>query len=1315
MKQSIFILFIFCFSFSVNAQYFQKGESAYSEGNFLKINTSGEILQAGLMACKMQVDTMLIKSYECDSTSTNLIFNFFIYKTNSQGSVLWEIHSSNSNKSSITLSDLLTDNSNNIYLIGLFSDTLFIEQDTLVSFSKNDIFIAKWDNNAQLQWVNSNFTQKDSSEIELAGAKLNASNEIVFWGASADSVAFGGQTLYSSKKNAFAAKINTSTQSIQLLQYAEAKNTISYSKITAADVASDNSVYAFYAVSDTVILHTNSLTDTIKNGSSEAYFWGKIPTAGNFVNLKTESSLKANNLFLGKDNDIYITSVYSHALSSSDFSTINPVGKKEIFLGKYRTNGQFVWGKNSKNASGTAEAVITGISQDDKQNIYLSGFFGENSATSTFSFDTKKLSSVDSYDAFLIKIDTAGTVVWAQSMGDNGDDILFDVETLNENYILGIGKFSKSVQSEHRRLNNNYGYSNLFAGNLDPYPDFTVNLTKTNSIVCENDSVLFSVANNPAYQYTWYRNDTLMAGETSNFVYVKDSAVYFAKVFSTTDNYQKQSNADSLSWFPAPENTIENKDTSVLCQSETAYLSTTYNAANDFQWLLNAQNLPDDTLNYLYAGETGYYKVMVTDSNGCFSLSDSIHIQILNYPDSNVVSPEGKSFCAGDSIVLKAEADNNYSYQWYLDTIQLNSASDSIFYASTNGIYTVEIVNQNLCKSKSYADTVVVLNTPVSDVSITPDTLFCVGDSSFLQSKATGVGLLYTWYFNGDSIPGKHEKIISVKNTGKYKLYVQYEGGCGQFSPEYNFSEISRPVATIYPDKDTVFCENSFFKFSTDTSSNYGYQWYLNNSPLIDATESIWQADTTGTYKVEINNGACSSVSASVVLTEIPVPQFVVVADTNRLCSGDSTLLQTPVNENYSYKWLLNNNSINWPDTNLIYAKEYGYYSLQITDVRSNCVSVSEPMLVTVYISPEAEIETAKTTICERENLTLYSFYKHKNYTYAWYRDNNFMTEGTADSTVINQAGDYFLQIKDTNNCSAKSPVVTINALVNPKPLVNRSENYLSTRQAPVIQWYKNNHPITEFGDEAVYIVKESGFYSVKLTYANGCEAYSDSVGVCIPLAKIYAEDDVLKTFNQAQTYQWFYFDDSIKGAVQYAYRVQQSGEYSVQISSENCSMRSNQISICLPIPYINQLNDTVLEAPVGTNYQWYKDSFAMPGETNRYLQVTQSGSYQVELTSPQGCTSMSPEYTYIQTGISRAIPYGIKIYPNPANYAINIEFEKFDEAIISIYDLKHRLLYHRKLTENKSGINISQFEKGVYFIKIQLPQYVFYQRIIKN
>ena len=81
----------------------------------------------------------------------------------------------------------------------------------------------------------------------------------------------------------------------------------------------------------------------------------------------------------------------------------------------------------------------TSIFADKNGHIYATGFF-----SSSATFGSTTLTSVGSYDGYLIKYDTSGSCIWAKSFGGIGSDYPGVIKVDNTDNIIIAGAFRNS-------------------------------------------------------------------------------------------------------------------------------------------------------------------------------------------------------------------------------------------------------------------------------------------------------------------------------------------------------------------------------------------------------------------------------------------------------------------------------------------------------------------------------------------------------------------------------------------------------------------------------------------------------------------------------------------------------------------------------------------------------------------------------------------------------------------------------------------------------------------------------------------------------
>jgi parallel beta-helix repeat protein len=77
---------------------------------------------------------------------------------------------------------------------------------------------------------------------------------------------------------------------------------------------------------------------------------------------------------------------------------------------------------------------------------------------------------------------------------------------------------------------------------------------------------------------------------------------------------------------------------------------------------------------------------------------------------------------------------------------------------------------------------------------------------------------------------------------------------------------------------------------------------------------------------------------------------------------------------------------------------------------------------------------------------------------------------------------------------------------------------------------------------------------------------------------------------------------------------------------------------------------------------------------------------------------------------------YELMIFPNPSNDKITIERPiQTNDMVISIYNIQGQLLLDQLLKQKKTDINISDFAKGLYFVKVKTDKGITTNKFIKD
>jgi len=154
------------------------------------------------------------------------------------------------------------------------------------------------------------------------------------------------------------------------------------------------------------------------------------------------------------------------------------------------------------------------------------------------------------------------------------------------------------------------------------------------------------------------------------------------------------------------------------------------------------------------------------------------------------------------------------------------------------------------------------------------------------------------------------------------------------------------------------------------------------------------------------------------------------------------------------------------------------------------------------------------------------------------------------------------------------------------------------------------------------------------------------------------------------------------------------------------------------------ELGDTanpLTAATEGTGLLWYTTETGGTGTTTAPTPNTSAiglTSYWVSSTNAYGCESERIEIVVNvedTLGVQEVEDLkDIHIYPNPTSGHVSISFPNALESKITVYDLNGRLLLNTTETSTKSIIDLSNYEDGVYLLKIEVNQNEIIKRVVK-
>ena len=383
--------------------------------------------------------------------------DIFLTKCDTSGNIIWAKRAGGTGIDygySIT-----TDNKHNVYLAGIFSDTLILNTDTLISSGAVDFFISKHDSLGNPIWA----TKGGGIADEYANnIQLDENGNIYitgyFWGTSIfDNIVLNSNGGY----DIFLAKYD----SIGNIIWAKNAGGSGWDYANSSVLGKNGNLLITGKFIGTAYFDSISLNTSWGN----AVFIANYDSSGNIIWAKQAGghycSSQGNdvgyNLCTDTIGNVYVTGSFKSSTACFDTIILTNNGFSDIFIAKYDPNGNIQWAKQAGSSQVDEGRSIT---TDNDGSVYVTGFFSDTATFSNYS-----LTSIAGWDVFIAKYDYQGNIQWIkQGMGTGLNDypiknIVTDNST-KDSYIAG--GFNSNINFDNISLNSNGWEHDIFVAKL---------------------------------------------------------------------------------------------------------------------------------------------------------------------------------------------------------------------------------------------------------------------------------------------------------------------------------------------------------------------------------------------------------------------------------------------------------------------------------------------------------------------------------------------------------------------------------------------------------------------------------------------------------------------------------------------------------------------------------------------------------------------------------------------------------------------------------------------------------------------------------
>ncbi|MEE1564962.1 MAG: hypothetical protein V1249_08255, partial [Acidimicrobiales bacterium] len=435
------------------------GGGNHGYANDVVVDSSGNIHTCGYLTGNGDVDPNYYDDVSVTETPTGSSSSL-VTKLDTAGNLVWSSLMDASGQDEVD--DCALDASGNVYVTGRFKGSMDFEDDDsddVTSLGDYDAYVAKLDSSGAVTWWR---VIGGTETVEGHGVDVDSAGNVYFTGTFEGTVDIdpGATTTNvapvtdSTKSDVFLVKLDSSGNTVWTRHWGGSNIDI------ANDLEIDSSGYVvtvgnYQDTNAAVNYHpiaggcTSSCGETLLTGNGHFEgFISRIDADGTLdwvglVGGGHHDRLMA--LTTDASDNIYATGYYRGS-GTPDFDpgvgssiTLPTMSQFDAYVIKVGSDGNGVWAKAFSTTSGTNIDSGEAVAVDSSGNVYVAGYFRD-----TVDFDpgvgTTEFTYVgDNPDAFGVKLDASGDLVWAKQIQSTGTMYAFgvDLDSSDNVYISG--------------------------------------------------------------------------------------------------------------------------------------------------------------------------------------------------------------------------------------------------------------------------------------------------------------------------------------------------------------------------------------------------------------------------------------------------------------------------------------------------------------------------------------------------------------------------------------------------------------------------------------------------------------------------------------------------------------------------------------------------------------------------------------------------------------------------------------------------------------------------------------------------------------
>jgi trimeric autotransporter adhesin len=293
----------------------------------------------------------------------------------------------------------------------------------------------------------------------------------------------------------------------------------------------------------------------------------------------------------------------------------------------------------------------------------------------------------------------------------------------------------------------------------------TGTISPATGTICSGGSIVLTATGGTSY--SWFRNGTLINGQTAATLTVTQAGTYTATIKQGTCTGQA-TNSSVITVANAPTGNISPAEASICAGSSVPLTAT---GGTSYVWFLDGAEIAGQTASILNATQPGTYTVTIKQGD-CSGPANNSSVVTVGEAPTGTITPANAAICSGGSAVLTATGGS--SYTWMKDGEVIQGQAGPNLTATEAGTYSV-IIKNSVCEGP--ASNTVTVSIEDSEGQRYPDINGRPGVP--VQLEARDIGANYEWTPATDlSDPTSRTPTATVNSDREYSVKITTASGC---------------------------------------------------------------------------------------------------------------------------------------------------------------------------------------------------------------------------------------------------------------------------------------------------------------------------------------------------------------------------------------------------------------------------------------------------------------------------------------------------------------------------------------------------------